>query len=287
MNKKINLITVGSDPEFFIINEETKEFVSSEGIVGGTKDNPSPVFDDGEFKGHAVQEDNVMAEITIPPVTSALQLKREVDLVINFLNNKLAEINPNYKITIVSSASFTDEQLNTEQAQTVGCSPDYNAWLEDMNPKVEVAKTNTRWAGGHIHIGYDELSNENTLKLIKAFDMFIGLPFVIMDPNDERKKVYGSAGRFRFTPYGFEYRTLSNYWLSEEKLIEFVFSQINKAFAYVNSGQEVSQDVKKIIDTVDKFAAQEFIQKHNIYNYESKSEKSTGKEKRAAVSVFS
>jgi hypothetical protein len=254
---KLKLITVGSDPEFFIQDQETQQYISSEGIVGGTKDFPIQITD----HGHGVQEDNVMAEITIPPVTTAEDLKNEVDYVINYLNEKLSKINPNYKIVVHSAAQFSEEQLNTDQAQTVGCSPDYNAWLQDMNPKVDVVSTNTRWAGGHIHIGYEESSVENTEKLVKAFDMFIGLPAVVIDPNDDRKKVYGTAGRFRFTSYGFEYRTLSNFWLSDIALIEFIFDGIKKAFDYVNSGKEVPEEVREIIDTVDKKRAIDYMKK--------------------------
>jgi hypothetical protein len=261
---KVKLITVGTDPEFFIKNLKTHKFVSSENLVGGTKDNPIPIFKNGEYTGHGIQEDNVMAEITIPPVTEPEQLYEEVNFVIDYLNDKLQKHNPDYNIEITSSATFTDKELDTEQAKTVGCSADYNAWLREENPKIEVTKTNTRWAGGHIHIGYENISIDNTVELIKAFDMFIGIPFVIKDPNDDRKKVYGSAGRFRFTPYGFEYRTLSNYWLSDLELIKFVFNQIKLAFDFVNNNKIVPDEVKEIIDTVNKEKAKVFLE-NNIY----------------------
>ncbi len=42
------------------------------------------------------------------------------------------------------------------------------------------------------------------------------------------------AGAFRFTKYGLETRTLSNFPLKSEKLLGWVFDQTNTAIDYVN-----------------------------------------------------
>lgn len=265
---KIVVQTYGSDPEVFIKNQKTKQYVSAEGIIPGTKDIPHKL----DNNGLAIQPDNVMLEFSLPIAKDVEMFKVDFKNAIKEGNKFLANVNKDYVIDIISSATFTDEALNTEHAQTIGCSTDYNVWTKDENPKVNIKSSNERWAGGHIHIGLEDPSLENVEAMVKAFDMFLTLPFVFMDPNDERKHVYGTAGRFRFTPYGFENRTLSNYWLSSDELIDYVFNQITAAVEYINNGYEVPEEVIDIINSVDKDRAVEFCNKYSI-KYETVSNK--------------
>ena len=267
MNKqRYNILSFGSDPEFFIRDNKTNEIVSAEDFIPGDKSFPTDLTD----KGHNMQHDNVMVEICIPPVKNVDEFIKEIEFTVGKVNEYLATKDKNLVVVIQSSATLDSKYLKTENALTVGCSVDYNAWLKEENPKVDVVSTNDRWAGGHIHIGLQDNSDDemNYVEMIenvvKAFDMFLGLPFVVLDPNDDRKHVYGCAGRFRFTPYGFEYRTLSNYWLSSNKLMKYVFEQMKQAISFINAGNKIPDEVKEIIDSVNKEKAIEFCQKYKI-----------------------
>ncbi len=245
-------ITTGADPEVFFHNDEG--FLSAEGLVGGTKEQPKVIFE-GEDEGYAVQEDNVMAEFCIPPAKTEDEFVESNLRVLDYLSD-VAELN-GAVVSISPSAKFDEHFLQTAQAATFGCDPDYGAYIQDLNPIIDDIEGNYRFAGGHIHIGYDDPDFEEGVKLIKAMDIFLGLPSVWLDKDKKRKKYYGTAGRFRIKKYGVEYRTLSNFWLQSEDKIRWVYRQTQKAIEFVNSGEfdKLSDDtLKKVRNAIDNNA---------------------------------
>ena len=61
-------VTIGSDPELFIINKKTNKVVSSIGLIPGEKGNPYRTKDMPE--GFGLEIDNILAEFNpaaIPP----------------------------------------------------------------------------------------------------------------------------------------------------------------------------------------------------------------------------
>ena len=62
----IDNVTIGADPELFLINSKTGEVVSSIGIIPGEKGNPYRSIDMPE--GYGLEIDNILAEFNIPPV---------------------------------------------------------------------------------------------------------------------------------------------------------------------------------------------------------------------------
>jgi hypothetical protein len=255
-NNIINFIAIGSDPEFFLLDENNLP-VSSEGLVGGSKAEPRILSEEG----HMVQEDNVMIEMNIPPVRDKKRFISELNKVIQLSYEILPT---NLKIVALPSMVFDPAQLTSEQACTVGCEPDYNVYarMENESPNLPLDK---RYAGGHIHISYENPIVEFTELIVKSMDMFLGVPSVILDTDDERKAIYGKAGRFRFKSYGVEYRTLSNFWLQNNDLMGWVFDQtitaVNNAPNYENS---LSHTIESIINNNDKKEAIEFCKKYNI-----------------------
>lgn len=253
----IENVTIGSDPELFLI-DSSGNAVSSEGLIGGDKESPRQLSD----KGHAVQEDNVMVEFNIPPVIDEDSFVRELDFCLSEID-KLTE----YDLDIVSSKEFSKEQLSTPQAEMFGCSPDFTVWNGSMNDTPTPPEF-LRFAGGHIHVGFDEPDIRTCDELVKALDLFLGVPAVIMDDDTRRKEFYGSAGRFRDTSYGVEYRTLSNFWLKSEELQRWAFQQVLKAINYVNSNKEMDEklceDIQEAINTNNTILAESIISKENV-----------------------
>jgi len=247
-------VTIGADPEVFFHNvDKTKGFLSAEGLVGGTKEQPKKILQE-EGEGFAVQEDNVMAEYCIPPCKTQEDFIENNLKVLDYLSD-VAELNKAV-VVITPSAEFDYNSVNTEQAKTFGCEPDFGVYIEDLNPIIDANQIegNFRFAGGHIHVGYDNPDFNQTVKLVKAMDIFLSLPSVWLDKDSKRKQYYGTAGRFRIKDYGLEYRTLSNFWLQSKEGIAWVYEQTMKAVEYVNSGdfdkipENVLSDVQKYID---------------------------------------
>ena len=64
-------------------------------------------------------------------------------------------------------------------------------------------------------------------------DLFLGCPSIILDKDNKRRELYGKAGAYRNKPYGVEYRTLSNFWLTSSKLMQWVYKRTAFALNWV------------------------------------------------------
>lgn len=216
------MFLAGYDPEIFWKMKGSDKIISVIGKLGGTKDQARIVSADG----HGVLEDNVAAEFNGPPASNLKDFKHNINFMVDFIN-KAAEQYGCEVAKGVASASLSDDQLKDRAAHVFGCEPDYNAWLEgERNQQPHCNDPNFRCAGGHIHIGTEE---QNKLYLIKKMDLFLGVPSVLMDLDTDRRKLYGKAGAFRPKPYGAEYRTLSNFWIWEDKYIDWAYTQTKRA----------------------------------------------------------
>jgi hypothetical protein len=115
----------------------------------------------------------------------------------------------------MNDVGFPEEVLRTPAARQLGCLADYNAYAQGVAfPATTVEMLGgRRFAGGHIHIGYDNPDNIPPWVAARLCDVFIGLRLTEQDHQPHRRTLYGQAGRFRPKPYGIEYRQPSNLWL--------------------------------------------------------------------------
>lgn len=97
------------------------------------------------------------------------------------------------------------------------------------------SNTNLRTAGGHVHIGYANSDFKTSIQIIRALDLFLTVPSLLLDPDDLRRKMYGKAGAFRIKDYGAELRTLSNFWIASQESVNWVFQQVNAAIEALNN----------------------------------------------------
>lgn len=197
---KVSNITIGADPELFIINEKTGKVVSSIGIIPGEKG--KPWVGEDMPNGFGLETDNIVAEFNIPPVGDMVSFINCIEYMKNYIDKFVKNINPELGILCAASQSVDKDQLNSPQAKEFGCDVDFNAYTEEPNPKPKGTKTNTRSCGFHIHIGYENHNIDTSLALVKYLDAYLGLRSVIADPDKKRRSLYGKAGCFRLTPYG-------------------------------------------------------------------------------------
>lgn len=255
------IYSLGADPEFFIGNKNG-DLVSSIGIVGGSKHAPKPLDDHGQFR---VQEDNVAVEYNIPP---AYTRERWVEY-IHFGQELIAKMlgAHNVKIFNVASAIFPDKELSNPKAKEFGCDPDFNAWTLDINPKPAATNANLRSAGGHVHIGIQDLDTDRMTQIIRNADKWLGVWSVIKDPDNTRRQLYGKAGAFRPQPHGIEYRTMSNFWIFDKELTGEVWDRTQHA---ANSEEILLADsiegmeIQRIINEGDKKAALAFCKQYGV-----------------------
>lgn len=229
--------TIGADIEVFLKDKISGEIVSAEGIIHGSKEEPFHFMKENPF--YATSLDNVMAEFCIPPAKTSIDFRSGIETALNYIHNTIPG---NLTIFAFPSAKVDGRWLVTPNAQMFGCEPDYNAWLNGIqNDRPVAADGNLRSCGGHIHIGYDTPSTNTNLALIKAMDIFVGLPSVVIEPDNDRKSLYGKAGAFREKKYGVEYRTVSNYYINSKELTNWVFENTLNAIDFVNQGNPISE----------------------------------------------
>lgn len=232
--------TIGADPETFLFDAVANKYISSVGLIGGSKDVPRPI----DEEGNAVQEDNVTVEFNTPPCKTAAEFKKHIKFNLDWIRTRAAELG--LTVAIKPSARFDDDQLQTEAAQEFGCLPDYNAWTGGrQNPRPKAEDSNLRSCGGHIHIANDH--GLDILEIIKAMDLFVGCLMLEFDEDKGRRELYGKAGAFRKKSYGVEYRTASNAWIESDERIQWVWDQTDKALDFVMRGNSFTFDQAQMI----------------------------------------
>ena len=260
------MFKIGADPEVFL-EDAAGALKSAITRIGGSKHAPLALPNLGD--GFAMQEDNVALEFNIPAADSPEQLKEHLTKIKEFLSRYINS--QGLRFSKLSAASFPDEELNNPAAREFGCDPDFNAWRGGRrNPRPAAPDPNLRSAGGHVHVGHKLNSMREIVAGVKYMDMYLGVASTLMDQGELRKMLYGKAGCFRPKPYGFEYRTLSNYWIFDDKLIDWVWNNTalaldamrknNNKFVYIDD----SNDIQTAINEYDKKLAAQLVKKFSI-----------------------
>ena len=230
--------TIGADPEVFVgVN---KKFVSAHDLVPGTKLKPYPVLEG------SVQVDGMALEYNINPCES----KQEFTHRISFVRQQMQDMLQGVEIMPVSCVEFdkkTIEGVPTKNYE-LGCSVDFNAYTGEPN-ETPNSKLMMRTAGGHVHIGgfhtnkrYSSEHYSKCTRLTRLMDKELGIYSLIWDTDTKRRSMYGKAGCFRPTYYGVEYRSLSNLWIFNTDLVEFVYDATQTAYDKFLSGETVNTD---------------------------------------------
>jgi hypothetical protein len=253
---------LGADPEVFLQDQNNK-FLSVIGKIGAGKYDPLQIED--MPKGFTLQEDNVALEFGIPPAASADEFVHHIQAVLQKGLSKL----PGLSFSKLSCTVFPEDQMQHPLAHTFGCEPDFNAWTGKENPKPKPPHPFMRSAGGHVHI-----ETKLDPKLVGcACDLFMGVPAVLMDDGAERKQLYGKAGAIRFKPYGVEYRTLSNFWVFDEKLIRWVWTNTKRLLNGLENHADMAiatlakegDRIQNCINNNDAKLAKELVKEYQIY----------------------
>lgn len=255
MSKRVPF-KLGSDPEFILL--KNGQPFSAEGVIGHGKFDP---LDLGNQV--VVHEDNILVEFNIAPANSMTEfLKNNIKAVYTIHNKFLKD-----KELLISKecyAEFDAQALATEQAQSVGCSPEFDAITGEMLDPPKLAAVPARTAGGHVHIGYPNENLFESMAIIKTLDLYLGIPSLILDPDKKRRALYGKASSFRRTDgVKVEYRTLSNFWLFDKDLMEWVWNVVDKVVNDVLSGVILDDDlylrVREAINTNNEEEARKII----------------------------
>ena len=235
----INNLTFGSDPEYFIKNENTGMIVSSIPIISGTKENPESIGD-----GYFIQRDNILAEGNIPPVRTKEDFISKMEELKARITKYIKDKYPVLGLCHADCLDIDTAFLSHPEAMLFGCSPYLNAWDDESNRANDLSSESFRTAGFHIHIGYDIerdviWSRETINNIIaKAFDMFVVIPSCLIHVDKRRFENYGGLGQYRDTSYGIECRSLGAFFVKTEYL-SWVFDQTMKTIEYIKDEENL------------------------------------------------
>lgn len=114
----IRNITIGADPELFIINEKTGKVVSSVGLIPGKKGDPW-VSDDMPT-GFGLETDNILAEFNIPPVRDKESFINNIEYMKEYIKKFVKEKDPDLGILCKASMTVDKKELKSKQAKEFG-----------------------------------------------------------------------------------------------------------------------------------------------------------------------
>ena len=271
--------SLGSDPEFFVADAKDK-ILAADKFFPGKKE---PLRFDADHKNLSLFFDGIQAEINVPASTCRETVSHYIR---NGLRKATEIIGKNNKIIMRPSVRVTKSLLKKADPEALifGCEPDFNAYTGKQNTEAMDASAHMyRYAGGHIHLGvssaygkkgqveYDlAKTEEGHVKAIKFIDYLTGAVLVMMDkgPNAKRRRTkYGTAGCFRPTPYGIEYRTPSCWWLKSPAAMSLTFGLTRLAWNLLISRCDEElikhvgyslEDVRGIVDENDTVVAKRF-----------------------------
>lgn len=260
----IKNFSIGSDFELFLMDKEKSKVVNAKPYVKGSKRKPYNFDQSSPF--WCTSLDNASFEGNIPPASSPEEFSQNIQKVIDYLKGTLPEnIVPIHNCAV----RFDPSELQTREAMTLGCESSMNAYTGYENPRPDASITNLRTCCTHVHIKYDDMNLDLSRELIKAMDLFLGVPSILVEPINERRTMYGTLGEMRFSrSKTTEYRVLSSFFSETDALRQWVYNNTVAAIEWVNAGNRVTDEMHSMFEQAvsnnDANVAQQIVSTYNI-----------------------
>ncbi len=285
-------VMFGGDPELFITLDG--KVVGSERAIA--EDGLNSEFMDSMYSKGQIKliRDGVQVELNLPPTYCRSWFAMEVGTALKSLHKHIEAMKISGKQFEVSFRQVVDvdrAELDalSKESRRLGCNISYNWYSPKATIGVDPDTYTKRSAGGHIHLGLPDNLKPERERLAPILDVLLGNTSVLIDRDlnaAERRLVYGRAGEFRLPRHGFEYRTLSNFWIRSKELVGLVLG-LTRLAVYVldtstsdgGGGWPADQvlmdlvklrDIEKAINTNDLTLARsnfegvkEFIRRHH------------------------
>jgi hypothetical protein len=121
----MKIVSLGSDPEFACYDQELKKYISLVGKFEGTKEEPQVI---SELPDCCNLIDCCGLEFTMAPTKTLGELFDKINTLVNYHNKVLKTMNSNWILRAVSSAEYDQDQLDSPEANTFGCSPSWSIY---------------------------------------------------------------------------------------------------------------------------------------------------------------
>ena len=209
------LFATGSDPEYFIVSGAGQPVAPKAAHIPGNKRAPVALTCGGK-----IHRDNACLELNIVPARTGEELvanmreaRQEAEIMyLAPMNNMLSDWQFMY---------IPDQWKKYKEIMILGCDPSLDCW-DYESPMQYDPFDPFRSAGGHVHISYENPSMLMSQRIACILDIKLGLRYsTLMERDNPRRHGYGRSGQMRFTPYGLEYRPLSNKWtFSDDAIVD-------------------------------------------------------------------
>ena len=229
-------ITLGSDPELHIQERNTGKIVSALRILNQTKENPIPLGKDAKMYA-----DNVLIECAFDPAPSYEQIVERYRVVFQRMQKKLGR---QYRLLAKAAHVYDEDELADPRAKEIGCTPSLDAYKRCVHHPAPF-KDGLRTTSMHLHIWNKRYREEPEGKLmtmpsreaaVRLLDIYVGCSSILFDKDETshtRRRLYGSAGNFRATDGGIEYRVLGSYGLRTPELTKLVWDLVRHTMTHV------------------------------------------------------
>jgi hypothetical protein len=253
----MRIISYGADPEFFL--EDNKGSIVSALDVG-----VPPKEKAIELNTCKIFADNVAVEFNINPQVSRTGFIATIENSTKELE-RFIQKEFGLKLSDKIDHEFADTQLKKPGAMEFSCREDFSALTFSSCQRIDPALVGgLRTVGGHLHLGLsqatgDHIGHDRRYYFVRFLDMYAGLYSASIEPPNSRRTLYGQASKFRFTGYGLEYRTPSNFWLpknSKRNLTSDLLWHVDQALAKTNQMLEdpdarVPDQYFSVINSID------------------------------------
>ena len=259
-------VTLGADPELILYKKHEWDMARVEvaypvcGIFKGKKGEPVQLdFDTGGWL-----EDGTMLELNPRPSSSAIVLSERTSRLWESAKKHAATYNL-VPLASRDTAVYQEADLKPHaDAYRFGCALDLDAYSQGSERESPMAAAMkevgdaVRFAGGHLHLGVTPWP-ESLPKFVavRLMDLLLGLPLQTGYGAGMRLKYYGLPGLYRETPYGLEYRTPNNSWLTECRSGSPTLGRLKMLGMMFADFEEFQDDIIRIYNSInwDQFSA--------------------------------
>lgn len=212
-------LTIGTDVEVGLYHRPSAQYIPATKMnCPAEKGAALPIRINGKWLG-TYHRDNILVEYQSKPCRSAKTLYDNVKAISTALNRHYTNLIDARLVTTPVVRYGNPAMLALDEAQEMGCDRDFDAYTGEKQEAADPADMGPyRVCSGHWHIGgIEDLTDEQKWLVCQWLDLTLTLPTLVNEGLSQqyalmRRWWYGQAGRFRYKPYGIEYRTPSNYW---------------------------------------------------------------------------
>ena len=224
------MLKIGADPELFLYNNKTLNFVSAHNKFPGTKQDPYKVGNG------AIQVDGTAIEFNIRPALSLEEFISNIEEMQGIIKNwayKNHRLSVSHNPVAIFEKDYFDSLSVKER--TLGCDPEYSALTGRLCRKPDLIGETFRTTGGHVHVGYSnkalqksDFENQRQIAVTLSKNLLEVAEQWENDMSSYRRLYYGSDFAFRPKPYGVEIRCLDSLWTSKKEYITEIYNCVKR-----------------------------------------------------------